>query len=202
MPASIPTHDNWKKFKKAHGVESNAVSSVNVGKALDAFHKVYGRDMAANAKAADTCASELTKYLAKFPDKAAKNPKAFKDAFRKDYVDAAVKSKEEFQTMGGETQAFGGRVASLLDISGKLKPGTDLGTLQKYRQGPVRGMLAAATTVKHYDPKDLVKLWKPIDDTINNLGTGVAQDTLDKVVKLCHVTAQKTLQICKKDGLF
>lgn len=202
MPASIPTHAQWKTFKKNHGVGSNAVGSVNVGKALDAFHKVYGRDMTANAKAADACAKELTAYLNKFPDKAAKDPKKFKSEFDKIYVKPALTAKEEFQTMAGEKDAFAGRVVKLLDISGKLKPGVDLGTLQQYRQGPVRGMLASATAVKKYDPKDFVTLWKPIDDTINNLNATHDQATLDKVVKLCHVTAKKTLEIGKKDALF
>jgi hypothetical protein len=202
MAASIPTHAQWKTFKKNHGVDSNAVGSVNVGKALDAFHKVYGRDMTANAKAADACAKELTTYLNKFPDKAAKDPKKFKSEFEKIYVKPALTAKEEFSTMAGEKDAFAGRVLKLLAITGKMKPGTTLDTLQKFRQGPVRGMLASATAVKKYDPKDFVTLWKPIDDTINNLDAKHGQDVLDRVVKLCHVTADKTLEIGKKDGLF
>ncbi|MCV2867080.1 hypothetical protein OEW28_00385 [Defluviimonas sp. WL0002] len=69
MVVSIPTHDQWKRFKKTHGVESNAVSSVNVGKALDTFHKAYGRNFQKNADAASACYKELATYLAKFPDK-------------------------------------------------------------------------------------------------------------------------------------
>jgi len=202
MAVSIPTHDQWKKFKKLHGVGSNAVSSVNIGKALDAFHKVYGRDFKKNADAASECYKQLATYLAKFPDKQAKDAKKFKAEFEKNYVKMASAAKEEFSAMGGELKAFGGRVAQLLALSGKLAPGATLDALQQYRSGPVRGMLAAATQVKGYEPASLVKLWKGIDDTINKLNAGHKQDVLDKVVKLCHATAKSSMDIGKKDGLF
>jgi hypothetical protein len=202
MAVSIPTHDQWKKFKKTHNVGSNAVSSVNVGKALDAFHKVYGRDFKKNADAASDCYKELATYLAKFPDKAAKDAKKFRSEFEKNYVKMAAAAKEEFSSMAGELKAFGGRVATLLAASGKLAAGTDLSTLQTYRSGVVRGMLAAATQVKGYDPGDLVKLWSGIDNTINKLDKNHSQEVLDKVVQLCHVTAKSSLDIGKKSGLF
>jgi hypothetical protein len=202
MAVSIPTHAQWKKFKDTHGIGSNAVSSVNVGKALDAFHKAYGRDFLKNAAAAADCYKVLAIYLAKFPDKAAKDAKKFKSEFVKNYVNMASAAKEEFEAMGGDTKAFGGRVASLLAAASKLKAGDPLNSLQLFRQGPVRGMLAAATQVKHYDPKDYVKLWKHVDDTINKLDGKHPQDILDKVVKLCHVTAKTSMDLGKKGGLF
>ncbi|UPH72476.1 hypothetical protein LGT41_0006580 [Abyssibius alkaniclasticus] len=202
MAVSIPTHAQWKKFKTTHGVGANAVSSVNVGKSLDAFHKVYGRDFAKNAAAAAECYKALATYLAKFPDKSAKDAKKFKSEFEKTYVNMASAAKEEFSAMAGEVKAFAGRVAQLLAAAGKLKAGGPLNDLQLFRQGPVRGMLAAATQVKTYDPKDFVKLWKHIDDTINKLDAKHSQDILDKVVKLCHVTAKTSMDLGKKGGLF
>ena len=108
---------------------------------------------------------------------------------------------EEMATMGGDLNAFTGRVRSMLDQGAALKAGTDLGTLQKYRQGPVRGTLAAATKVKGFDPKDIEHLWKPIDDVINNLGVDSDQGTLDKVVHLIEVTVPKTRQLVTASGM-
>ena len=203
MPAStsIPTHSQWKKFKTTHGVASNAVGSVDVGKALDAFHKAFGSNMSINAKAADACAKELIAYFSKFPDKAAADPKKFKAEFEKVYVKPALAARENFKAMAGEKAAFGGRVALLLDATAKLKVGDDLNTLQVYRQGPVRGMLAAAAVVKYYNPKKLHALWKPIDDMINKL-KNPDQKMLDSVVKVCHETAKTSMAICKEEALF
>lgn len=200
--AQIPTHKDWKKFKEKHGVGSNMVGAVNVGKALDTYHsKLSTANMKQNADLASALAAVLTTYKAKFPDKKG-TYKAFLDGFDKDYLKAAVENVGEFKAMAGDRAQFAVEVQGLLQATQKVAANVGLAALQTYRQGPVRGMLAAATRVKGYDAAPLVKIWKPIDDIINGLGTGDDQAKLDKVAKLCVATAQKTVDIGRSSGLF
>ncbi len=113
----------------------------------------------------------------------------------------ANRSEEEMKTMAGELDAYAGRVRLMNQAAKKLKPGCALTDLQQFRQGPLRGQLAAATQVKKFDPKDVVKLWKPIDDIINKLLSDTNQVTPDKIVRIIEVTEKKATAATKKAGL-
>lgn len=98
-------------------------------------------------------------------------------------------------------QRSAGRVRLMNQAAKKLKPGCVLTDLQQFRQGLLRGQLAAATQVKKFDPKDMVKLWKPVDEVINKLPSDTNQVTLDKVVRLIQVIEKKATAVTKKAGL-
>ena len=202
-PLAYPTHGEWKKFKDTFGIPKNAVGSVNVGKELDKYHSGLSRDFKKNAANAGRLADKLSVYIKKIPKKSIKKQDhtKFKSAFTTKYLLMANRSEEEMKSMGGELDAYAGRVRLMNQAARKLKPGCKLTDLQKFRQGPLRGQLAAATQVKKFDPKDLVKLWKPIDDIINKLPGDTNQVTLDKVVKIIEVTEKKATAVAKKTGL-
>jgi hypothetical protein len=204
MALSMPKHSEWKKFKETYGVPAGAVSGVNVGKELDKYWDgmEQGKFMK-NAALAEALEKKLAEYLKKLDKKKVtkKTYDGFKTEFTKDYVLVANQLAEEYRAMGGELKTFTDRVDLMFKEGRKLKPGATLTELQQYRQGPVRGCLAAATKVKGFDPKDINQLWKFIDDTINNLGTTDTQETLDKVVKLILLTIPTTETKCKAAGL-
>ena len=97
--------------------------------------------------------------------------------------------------------AYAGRVRLMNQAAKRLKPGCKLTDLHEFRQGPLRGQLAAATQVKKFDPKDVVKLWKPVDDIINKLAVDTSQETLDKVVKYIQRTEKTATAAATKTGL-
>ncbi len=97
--------------------------------------------------------------------------------------------------------ACAGRVREMNRAAKKLGPGRTLQDFHEFRQGPLRGQLAAATQVKKFDPKDVVKLWKPVDDIINKLAVDTSQETLDKVVKYIQRTEKTATTAATKTGL-
>jgi hypothetical protein len=203
MTVSVPTHKAWVEFKKKYSVPPHAVSGIDMGKELDTYHNGLSRDFKKNATLATALQAKTEKYLKNIAQgKVAKGKfDEFKRQFKAQYVDMAEASAEEMATMGGDVGAFTKRVKAMLEDGKKLKAGTDLATLQHYRQGAVRGTLAAATQVKGFDPATLVHLWKPIDDVINHLGGDSLPATLDKVVHLIEVTIPKTIEEVTKEGL-
>ncbi len=200
---SVPRHSEWKKFKDTFGISKNAVGSVNVGKELDKYHNGLSRDFKKNAVNAGKLSDKLSVYIKKISKKSIKKQDytKFKSAFTTKYLLMANRCEEEMKSMGGELDAYAGRVRLMNQAARKLKPGCKLTDLQKFRQGPLRGQLAAATQVKKFDPKDLVKLWKPIDDIINKLPGDANQITLDKVARIIEVTEKRATVVAKKSGL-
>ena len=203
MTVSVPTHKDWTDFKKKYDVPPHAVKGIDLGKAIDTYHNGLSSDFKKSAQLAKTLAETFAKYLKGIAESKVKKGKfnEFKAAFKSDYLGMAEAAAEEMATMSGDLDAFTDRVRTMLNTGEALKAGTELATLQKFRQGPVRGMLAAATRVKKFDPKDLVQLWKPIDDVINHLGIDSDRATLDKVVHLIEITVPKTRQVVTADGL-
>ncbi len=203
MAVSVPTHSQWKKFKDTFGIPKNTVGSVNVGKELDKYHNGLSRDFKKNAANAGRLSDKLSAYIKKIPKKSIKNQDytKFQSVFTTKYLLMANRSEEEMKAMGGELDAYAGRVRLMNQVAKKLKPGCALTDLQQFRQGPLRGQLAAATQVKKFDPKDVVKLWKPVDDIINKLAGDTDQTTLDKVVRLIEVTEKRATAVAKKTGL-
>ena len=113
----------------------------------------------------------------------------------------ANRSEEEMKAMAGELDAYAGRVRLMNQAAKKLKPGCTLTDLQQFRQGPLRGQLAAATQVKNFDPKDVIRLWKTVDNVINKLSSNTSQATLDKIVTIVQATEKNATAVAKKSGL-
>ncbi len=203
MAVSVPTHNEWKKFKDIFGIPKNAVGGVNVGKELDKYHSGLSRDFKKNAANAGRLSGKLSAYIKKIPKKSIgkQDYTKFKSAFTTKYLLMANRSEEEMNAMGGELAAYAGRVRLMNQAAKRLKPGCKLTDLQQFRQGPLRGQLAAATQVKKFDPKDVVKLWKPVDDIINKLAVDTSQETLDKVVKYIQATEKTATAAATKTGL-
>lgn len=203
MAVSIPTHTQWKKFKDTFGIPKNAVGSVNVGKELDKYHNGLSRDFKKNAANAGRLADKLSVYIKKISKNSIKKKDytKFKSAFTTKYLLMANRSEEEMKAMAGELDAYAGRVRLMNQAAKKLKPGCTLTDLQQFRQGPLRGQLAAATQVKNFDPKDVVKLWKTVDNVINKLSSNTSQATLDKIVTIVQATEKNATAVAKKSGL-
>lgn len=199
--ASIPTHAQWKKFKNDNGVGSNMVSSVNVGKALDTYHNKMGRDFKANAKLANDLAKDLAIYLNKFPDKKGTH-KTFLAEFERKYLNAAKENAEEFATMAGSVETYSARVQQLMSVCGKLRPGMPVDVLQKLRQGPIRGVLAAGTQVKGYNSDGMKQIWKPLEEEINDMGVTSTQTEIDTMIGKLHTAANATLTLGRNTNLF
>lgn len=203
MAVSVPTHSAWKKFKDTFGIPKNAVGSVNVGKELDKYHNGLSRDFKKNAVNAGRLSDKLSVYVKKISKKSIKKQDhtKFKSAFTTKYLLMADRAEEEMKAMGGELDAYAGRLRLMNQAAKKLKSGCTLSDLQQFRQGPLRGQLAAATQVKKFDPKAVVKLWKPVDAAINKLTVDTKQTTLDKVVIIIQATEKTATAIAKKTGL-
>jgi hypothetical protein len=199
--ASIPTHAQWKKFKTDNAIGANMVSSVNVGKSLDTYHNKMSRDFKANAKLANDLAKNLAIYLNKFPDKKGTH-KAFLAEFEKKYLNAAKENAEEFATMAGSIETYSARVQQLMAVSAKLRPGMPVDVLQKLRQGPIRGVLAAGTQVKGYDSNGMKLIWKPLEEEINDMGVTSTQTEIDTMIAKLHRAATATLTHGNNTQLF
>ena len=203
MAVSIPTHTQWKKFKDTFGIPKNAVGSVNVGKELDKYHNGLSRDFKKNAANPGRLADKLSVYIKKISKSSIKKKDytKFKSAFKTKYLLMANRSEEEMKAMAGELDAYAGRVRLMNQAAKKLKPGCTLTDLQQFRQGPLRGQLAAATQVKNFDPKDVIRLWKTVDNVINKLSSNTSQATLDKIVTIVQATEKNATAVAKKSGL-
>lgn len=202
----MPRHSEWKKLKKEYGIGAGAVSGVNIGKALDTYNTRKCKKPSEHLAMANDLFGVLDKYLKGLKEKqVAKGRFAeFKKVFMKDYLANISGEIKDLQAMSGSVDGFLDKISKLSVGTLKLGTNPDLTTLQKYRQGPVRGLLTMIDLVKQLDTKlvaDLRKLWGDMDGIINKLGADTPQATLDKVAKLAAVTLKKTQELLKKAGL-
>lgn len=203
MTVTIPKHKDWVAFKKTYGIPPHAVSGIDMGKELDTYHDKLSHDFKKNAANAAALEAKFAKYLKGISEsKVAKGKfNSFKTDFTNHYLLMANRAAEEFSAMGGDLAAYTERLRLVIRDGAKLKPGAAVGVLQAYRQGPVRGLLAAGTKVRGFDPKDITKLWGPIDGLINKLDVHTGQQTIDKLVQLITATIPKTKQVAAKNNL-
>ncbi len=120
----------------------------------------------------------------------------------KDEIEPLVKRiKKAAAALDGELNAYTVPVKKMNQAAKQLSPGCSLKELRQFRQGPLRGQLAAAGKLKRFDPKNVVKLWTSVDDVIDKLGDGTEQKTLDRVVKYIQATEKTATGAAEKIGL-
>src|SRR5258707_10279581 len=116
MAVTIPTHKDWVALKLRFKVPAHAVSGVDLGKALDAYHNALSHDLKKNAANAKVLEGVLAKYIKGIKEAKVEKGKfsAFKSEFTAKYLGMANQAVEEFTAMSGDLAAYTERLKLLL----------------------------------------------------------------------------------------
>jgi hypothetical protein len=201
---TVPIRKEWQDMKKKYGVADGAAKGINLGAELDKYWKgIGGGDRKKYLQQLELLHPILEKYIKTVPEAKVAKGKfgAFKAEFLKNYVNAVAGDIQGFKEQSGDLGAFTKRLSTFLDKVEALPDDADLATLQNFRSGDIRGMMATATVVKGFDGRIIDHLWKPFDDAINKLSATDSPAELKKIVKLMHTAATLTRTEATKGGL-
>ena len=205
----IPTHTKWKEFKKKWGVPDGAVSGINVGKALDAFHSkekagTSRTTLQGNLAACQELEKVLSNFISKLDKKKIKEYEKFKKAFLDGYAGIVHAKAEDYKRYSADAETYGKEILALCNAATKLKKeGTTLKELQDFRSGPVRGALAVGTGTTGVDTSQIKPLLSTIDNTINSkLTAETPQNMIDTFVASVHAAIEKVHSLAGAQGIF
>jgi hypothetical protein len=164
----MPNHTDWKALKTKHNVPAGAVKGVNVGKLLEDYWSAKDR------KAENAAAAKLEKGMAAYISKLDKTKVTKYDKFEKtflnEYLNEARKRNLDGKRQEATLKTAQAEIAKFFAAVQKLNPKTTTkDDLQRFRQGPMRGLSALSSRAKDVDMGRIDELLAPIDDATDDL---------------------------------
>ena len=202
---SIPTHKQWLAVKKQFGVADGAVKGINVGAELDKYWKAIGGPSGAKGQAVALGALEikLNEYITKLDKAKVKKYPEFQKKFLDEYVGQANYMREELKRLDGSIQSYKKQLTMFFTQVQKLDKKTTTKTdLDKFRQGPVRGVTAAGKTFRGgIDVSDIDQWLGTIDSAVLKMKDTATQSDIGAFIDATIKTAQKVAKLAKAKGL-
>lgn len=199
--ADFPKKADWNNLKKKYKIPNGAVKNIEVGKALDNFHKAYDNVKGITAaKQRVPVAEGLEKLLASYISALSKNKKAHKlySGFEKEFLDDYVGRIHflvgDLKRYFADTSLYQAEVAKY--FKGVMVLKTKLGKstpedVQYFNQGPQRGLTALGKSVKGIDVRQIDTALGKINTLIQTMPKTVVASDLKKLNKIKAEEAMK-----------
>jgi hypothetical protein len=199
--ADFPKRSNWRDLKKKYKIPDGAAKGIEVGKALDAFHKAYDSVSGPTApKKRVPIAEGLEKLLADYISAVSKNKKSiklydgFEKEFMKDYLGKIHFLAGDLKRYNANSTLYQAEVAKYFKGVMVLKSKRGKATpedVQYFNQGPQRGLSALGKSVQGIDVRKIDAALGKINTLIQTMPKTVAATDLKKLSKLEAAKAVK-----------
>jgi hypothetical protein len=202
---SIPTRKQWLALKKQYGVADGAVKGINVGAELDKYWKSIGSASGAKGQAIALGLLEpkLAEYISKLDKSKVKKYAELQKKYLDEYVGQAHYMREELKRLDGSTGAYKKQLTMFFGAVQHLdKKKTTKSDLDKFRQGPVRGVTAAGKTFRGgIDVSDIDKWLGTIDTAVLKMSDKTTQNEIANFVDATIKTAEQVAKLAKAKDL-
>ena len=209
--ADYPKVKDWEALKKKYKIPNGAVKGVQVGKAIETFHK--GWDTVSGPTAAKKripIGQALENSLAAYISALSKKKKDIKQypAFEKEFLDKYLGRvnflKEDLKRYDADAKLYTAELAKFFSAVHRLQANKAKVTRDDiivFKGGPMRGLSALGKSVKKVDPTKIDALLGPINLAVDKFPAILTREQIDKFVDKIVETADEVAELARAQNL-
>ncbi len=198
----VPKHKDWLALKKKYSVPAGAVSSVNVGKALDVYWQAPGSTPADQLAILEPLGVKLKAYIEKLDKKKIKQYAAFQKEFLDDYLGEVHKQINDSKRYKATAALYKTELAKFFTAVQALnKATTTKSEIEKFKSGPVRGLSAVGSNARGVDPTEIDKWLATINTAVQSLPSNPSRSEIETFIDATVKTAEAIAKQAKKQKL-
>jgi hypothetical protein len=199
----IPTKSEWTKLKTKYGVSDGVA-----GKAIDAYWSSGASTPKTYMAAYTALEKALVVYLQKVDKKKVKDYAGFEKEFLNKFVGQVHKERVDTERGMATLSTYKSEIVKFMSMVQKLdKKKSNRSDLEKFKQGPARGLSAMASRARGLDAEQVKVLnaitaeVKDVDKVVDGMPAKPTQTEIGTYVTKILATAEKIRVIAQKGGI-